>query len=393
MKSRFSLSRTLAVWAVMTGIVACGSASPTTAGQEATKAAATEARVEKTLFGKTADGTPIELYTLKNAKGMVVKVMTYGAIVTEVHVPDRTGKMTDVVLGFNRLDQYLGTHPYFGAIVGRVANRIARGQFTLNGKLYKLATNNGPNHLHGGLKGFDKVVWKAEPLEAGGGAAVKLSYVSPDGDEGYPGTLSVTVTYTLPGDRNELRIDYGATTDRATPVNLSSHIYFNLAGEGTGDILGHEVMLAANAYTPVDDALIPTGKIEPVAGTVMDFTTPHAIGERIARVPGAPPGGYDHNYVLTSGGGTLALAARVKEPKSGRVMEVLTTEPGIQFYTGNFLDGTLTGKAGVAYRKHAGFCLETQHFPDSVNHPNFPSTILEPGKTYKTSTVYRFSAD
>jgi aldose 1-epimerase len=390
MKARVSSPRTLVAWVVMAGTLACGSASQTTAGQKAT---ATEARVEKSLFGKTPDGTSIELYTLTNAKGMVVKIMTYGAIVTEMHTPDRTGRMADVVLGFNRLGPYLGTHPYFGAIVGRVANRIAKGQFTLNGKLYKLATNNGPNHLHGGLKGFDKVVWKAEPLAAGGGAAVRFSYVSPDGEEGYPGTLSVAVTYTLARDHNELRIDYGATTDKATPVNLSSHSYFNLAGEGSGDILGHEVMLAANGFTPVDDALIPTGRIEPVAGTVMDFTTPHAIGERIAKVPGAPPGGYDHNYVLTSGGGTLALAARVKEPKSGRVMEVLTTEPGIQFYTGNFLDGTLTGKAGVAYRKHAGFCLETQHFPDSVNHPDFPSTILEPGRAYQTTTVLRFSTE
>jgi len=393
MKSRLSSPGMLVAWAVMAGTAACGSAPQTTAGQKATEAAATEARVEKSLFGKTPDGTSIELYTLKNAKGMVVKIMTYGAIVTEVHVPDRTGRMADVVLGFNRLDPYLGTHPYFGAIVGRVANRIAKGQFTLNGKLYKLATNNGPNHLHGGLKGFDKVVWKAEPLAAGAAAAVKFSYVSPDGEEGYPGTLPVTVTYTLANDNNELRIDYGATTDKPTPVNLSSHSYFNLAGEGSGDILGHEVTLAASGFTPVDDALIPTGRIEPVAGTVMDFTAPHAIGERIAKVPGAPPGGYDHNYVLTSGGGMLALAARVREPKSGRVMEVLTTEPGIQFYTGNFLDGTLTGKAGVAYRKHAGFCLETQHFPDSVNHPNFPSTILEPGKTYQTTTVYRFSTE
>jgi aldose 1-epimerase len=391
MKSPVSLLGALVAGAAMVGIAACGGASQNTGSRKAAETKATEARVEKSNFGKTPDGTAIELYTLTNAKGRVVKIMTYGAIVTEVHVPDRTGRMADVVLGFSRLDPYLGAHPYFGAIVGRVANRIARGRFTLNGKEYKLAVNNGPNHLHGGLKGFDKVVWKAEPAAATDGAAVRLSYVSPDGEEGYPGTLSVAVIYTLT-NQDELKIDYSATTDKATPVNLSSHGYFNLAGEGSGDVLGHELVLAADRFTPVDDTLIPTGKIEPVAGTVMGFTTPHRIGERIASVPGAPPGGYDHNYVLTSGGGTLALAARVREPKSGRVMEIFTTEPGIQFYSGNFLDGTLTGKSGVAYQKHDGLCLETQHFPDSVNHPNFPSTILEPGRTYQTTTVYRFSA-
>jgi aldose 1-epimerase len=391
MKSPVSLLGTLVAGTAMFGGLACGGASQNTGGQTAPETKATEARVEKSDFGRTKDGAAIELYTLTNRKGMVVKIMTYGAIVTEMHVPDRAGKMADVVLGFDRLDPYLGAHPYFGAIVGRVANRIARGRFTLNGKEYKLAANNGPNHLHGGLKGFDKVVWKAEPVAATDGTAVKFTHVSPDGEEGYPGTLSVAVIYTL-SNQNELKIDYSATTDKATPVNLSSHIYFNLAGEGSGDVLGHELMVAADAFTPVDDTLIPTGKIEPVAGTVMDFKAPHTIGERIARVPGAPPGGYDHNYVLRRGGGTLALAARAKEPKSGRVMEIFTTEPGIQFYSGNFLDGTLTGKSGVVYQKHYGFCLETQHFPDSVNHANFPSTILEPGRTYQTTTVYRFSA-
>jgi aldose 1-epimerase len=272
-----------------------------------------------------------------------------------------------------------------------VGNRIAKGSFTLNGKTYTLAANNGPNHLHGGVKGFDKRVWKAQTVPTTGGAAVKFTYVSPDGEEGYPGTLTSSVTYTLT-DKNELRLDYVATTDQPTPVNLTHHSYFNLAGDGVGDIKGHELTLLADKFTPVDDTLIPTGEIAPVKGTVMDFTRSTAIGARIEQVPGPAPKGYDHNYVLSSGGGVLALAATVKEPTTGRVMEVLTTEPGIQFYSGNFLDGTLTGKAGVAYQKHTGFCLETQHFPDSVNHANFPPMILQADKTYKTTTVYRFSA-
>jgi aldose 1-epimerase len=388
MNSRLSLPGTLVAWAVMAGTAACGSASQTTAGQKATKAAATEARVEKSLFGKTPDGTSIELYTLKNAKGMVVKIMTYGAIVTEVHVPDRTGRMADVVLGFNRLDPYLGTHPYFGAIVGRVANRIAKGRFTLNGKLYKLATNNGPNHLHGGLKGFDKVVWKAEPLAAGAAAAAKFSYVSPDAEEGYPGTLSVTITYTLASDNNELRIDYRATTDKPTPVNLSSHSYSTWPeGRATSRARGD----AGSQRLHRDDALIPTGdRAGGGHGDGLHGTTRHRRAHR--KVPGAVRAATT-TTTCCERWRDAAPAARVKEPKSGRVMEVLTTEPGIQFYTGNFLDGTLTGKAGVAYGKHAGFCLETQHFPDSVNHPNFPSTILEPGKAYQTTTVFRFSTE
>jgi aldose 1-epimerase len=349
-----------------------------------------KAKVEKKGFGKTSDEVSVELYTLTNTSGVTAKVTTYGAILTELHVPDRDGKMADVVLGFEDLKGYLAGHPYFGATVGRVANRIAKGKFTLDGKEYKLAVNNGPNALHGGLKGFDKAVWKAEPLDVADGAAVKFTYVSKDGEEGYPGTLTAAVTYTLT-NANELNIDYVATTDKATPVNLTNHSYFNLAGPKSSDILGHELMLAADKYTPTDATLIPTGEIKPVKDTPLDFTKPTPIGERIDKLKGEP-GGYDHNFVLNGEGKKLALAARVREPKSGRTMEMLTTEPGVQFYTGNFLDGKLKGKDGVVYKKHGGFCLEAQHFPDSVNHANFPTMILKPGQTYKQTTIYKFSA-
>ena len=299
--------------------------------------------------------------------------------------------MKDVVLGFKTIEQYEGEHPYFGATIGRVGNRIAKGKFKLNGQEYTLATNNGPNHLHGGVKGFDKRVWRSQLVPAVDGVAVKFTYVSADTEEGYPGALTATVTYTLT-NRNELRLDYTATTDKPTIVNLTNHSYFNLAGDGQGDILGHELMLMADRYTPVDDTLIPTGEIASVRGTVMDFTRFTAVGSRISQVPGPAPVGYDHNYVLNHGGGVLAMSATVREPGSGRIMDVLTSEPGVQFYTGNFLDGTITGKAGVAYAKHAGFCLETQHFPDSINHPNFPPVVLQPDRTFKSTTVYRFSA-
>jgi len=349
-----------------------------------------KATLQKTDWGKTEDGTPVQLYTLSNSKGMVAKISTYGAILTELHVPDRTGKMDDVVLGFSDLKTYLAGHPYFGSTVGRYANRIAKGKFTLNGKEYTLAVNNGPNHLHGGLKGFDKQVWRAEPVGSTDGQAVKFSYVSRDGEEGYPGTVSVEVTYTLT-ERNEIRIDYRATTDKDTPINLTNHSYFNLSGEGSGEILDHELMLEAGRYTPADETLIPTGEIAPVKGTPLDFTSPHKIGERIDQIP-ASVGGYDHNFVLNSEGKSLALAARVYDPKSGRLLEMQTTEPGVQLYTGNFLDGTLKGKKGTAYQKHTAFCLEAQHFPDSPNKPTFPSTILNPGQTYRQTTIYRFSA-
>lgn len=346
-----------------------------------------KATVTKATYGRLPDGTVIEEYTLTNTKGAVCKVITYGAIVTELHVPDRNGKLGDVVLGFDNLKQYLDGHPYFGAAIGRYANRIAKGRFQLEGKVYQLATNNGPNHLHGGLKGFDKVVWKAEIVPSLDGAAVKFSYLSKDGEEGYPGNLDVTMIYTLT-DMNELRFEYEARTDKTTIVNLTNHSYFNLAERG--DILGHIVMINADRYTPVDDTLIPTGKLAPVKNTPMDFTKPMPIGSRIHLLTNDPRG-YDHNYVLNSGGKKLALAATVHEPKTGRFMEVYTTEPGLQFYTGNFLDGTLTGKYGVVYHKHYGFCMEADHFPDSPNQPKFPSVVLKPGKTYRQTTVYKFS--
>jgi aldose 1-epimerase len=341
-------------------------------------------------FGKTSDGTPVELYVLTNGK-MTVKVMTYGAIVTEIDVPDRNGKLANVVLGFDDLASYLRGHPHFGAATGRFANRIAKGRFTLDGREYKLPVNNPPNTLHGGSKGFDKVVWKAQDATGPGGQAVKLSYLSPDGEEGFPGNLSVSVTYTVtPAD--ELRIDYTATTDKPTPVNLTNHSYFNLAGPASGPILGHELTLAADEYTPADETMIPTGKIESVKGTPLDFTSPTPLGARIAEIKGSP-GGYDHNYVLRADTKSPALAARVRDPGSGRVLEMRTTEPGVQLYTSNFLDGSLKGKDGVVYKKHQAFCLEAQHFPDSVNHANFPSTILRPGATYTQTTIYRFYAE
>ena len=339
----------------------------------------------KSNFGQMPDGTAVDLYTLTNANGLVAKVTNLGTIITELYVPDRTGKLGDVVLGFDNLAQYVKGHPCFGCTVGRVANRIAKGRFTLDGKTYSLVINNGPNHLHGGNKGFDKKVWKGE---AQSGAAVKFTYTSPDGEEGYPGTVAVAVTMSLT-DANELRLDYRATTDRATPINLTNHSYFNLAGHG--DVLRHELMIAADNYTPFDSTQIPTGEIKPVKGTPLDFTRPQPIGARISQLRTVPLG-YDHNFVLNGGGKSLALAARVYEPESGRVMEVHTTEPGVQLYTANGMDGSLIGTGGVAYPRHGGFCLETEHFPDSVNQPGFPSVILRPDQIYRQTTVFKFSA-
>ena len=337
-------------------------------------------------FGKTPDGTAVERYTLTNGR-VTAKVLTYGGIVSELHVPDRDGKPGDVVLGFDTLDGYLKGHPYFGATVGRFANRIAGGKFSLDGKDYTLAVNNGPNTLHGGLKGFDKAVWKVEKSTD---SSLTLSYLSKDGEEGYPGNLTVHVTFTVTKD-DALRLDYKATTDKPTPLNLTNHSYFNLAGPAAGAILDHVAQIEADSYTPVDDNLIPTGKIAPVRGTPLDFTKPTAIGSRFSELK-AEPIGYDHNYVLRGHGELTALAARVRDPKSGRILELHTTEPGVQLYTGNFLDGTITGKGGVAYKKNMAFCLETQHYPDSVHHPEFPSTILKPGATYTQTTIYKFSA-
>jgi len=340
----------------------------------------------KSDFGKLPNGKSVEQYTLTNSKGAFCKIMTYGGIITELHVPDKNGKLGDVVLGFDNLDRYLNGHPYFGAITGRFANRIAKGKFTLDGKTYSLAINNGPNHLHGGLKGFDKVVWLATGPKKQGQAFLQLEYTSPDGEENYPGSLHTSVTYTWT-DKNELRIDYLATTDKPTILNLTNHSYFNLAG--TGDILGHEMMVNATHFTPTDDTLIPTGEFMPVYGTPLDFTNPKCIGEDIQRLESHSHRGYDHNFIVRKDKG-VNLAARASEPTTGRVMEVLTDQPGMQLYTGNFLKET-PGKAGQVYRKNSGFCLETQHFPDSPNHPNFPSTVLRPGEVYRTTTIYRFS--
>lgn len=342
--------------------------------------------IKKEFFGKTKDGEKVDLFTLTNCHNMVVKIMNYGGIVTSILVPDKKGEFADVVLGFDDLAGYEGEHPYFGAIVGRYGNRIAKGKFTLDGTTYTLAANNGNNHLHGGIKGYDKVVWQAEEIKKENEVGVKLSYVSKDGEEGYPGNLAITVTYSLTDD-NELKIDYTAETDKATPVNLTHHSYFNLEGAGSGDTLGHLLTIHADRYTPVDDELIPTGEVKPVQDTPLDFRNPVAIGARINDVPG----GYDHNYVLTGSGGSMRPAANVSAPGSGRLMTVLTTEPAIQFYSGNFLDGSNTGKNGKLYNKHYGFCLETQHFPDSPNQQAFPSTILRPGETYRHRTIYKFS--
>jgi aldose 1-epimerase len=345
--------------------------------------------VKQETWGKTAEGTPVERFTLTNANNVTVRIMTLGGIITEWHVPDRQGKLADVALGFDDLKGYLGGHPYFGCITGRYANRIAKGRFTLDGTDYKLATNNGPNHLHGGVKGLDKVVWNGKAGAGKDGPSVILTYTSPDGDEGYPGALTMTVTYTLTAD-NSVKIEYEATTDKPTPVNLTNHAYFNLSGKQGSTILDHELMLAADRYTPTDDTLIPTGKIEPVEGTVFDFRKATPIGKSIKQIK-SDPVGYDLNYVLNSGGGKIARAAIVYEPGSGRLMEMFTTEPGVQFYSGNFLDGTLAGKGGAKYVQYSGFCLEAQHFPDSPNKKEFPPVILKPGQTYRQTTVYKFS--
>jgi aldose 1-epimerase len=349
--------------------------------------------VKKEPYGKMPDGAAVDLYTLTNANGLKVKIITYGATITDVEVPDRSGKLENVALFRDSLKDYMDkSTPYFGSTIGRYGNRIAKGKFTLDGKAYTLAQNDHGNTLHGGLKGFDKVVWKAEPVKSKDSVGVKFTYVSPDGDEGYPGTLTAQVTYSLT-DKNELKMDYTATTDKPTVVNLTNHTYWNLSGAGSGDILGEVLMLNADSYLPVDTGLIPTGEVKSVKDTPMDFTTPNTIGSRIDQV-GGDPGGYDHCYVLNKkeGKDALTLVAKVDDSKTGRVMEIYTTEPAVQFYTGNFLDGTITA-GGKTYQKNAAFCLETQHYPDSPNEPSFPSTVLRPGETYKHSTVHKFSAE
>jgi aldose 1-epimerase len=350
------------------------------------------ASVTRASFGVAPDSTPVDVYTLVNAHGIRARILTYGGIIQVLETPDRAGKLDDVVLGFDDMQGYVKSSPYFGAIVGRYGNRIARGRFTLDGKTYTLAINNGPNALHGGIKGFDKVVWAAQQFKSDSGVGLVLTHTSPDGDEGYPGTLRAKVTYTLT-DRDELAIDYEATTDKATPVNLTNHTYWNLAGDGKRDILGHVLTLESSAIVPVDSTLIPTGKLMPVAGTPFDFRTPTAIGARIED-PHAQlryGKGYDHTFVLDGARENgLAHAAHVAEPTTGRTLDIYTTEPGVQFYSGNFLDGSAVGKHGHVYQRRYGLALETHHYPDSPNQPSFPNVILRPGQTYRTRTVYRF---
>jgi len=347
-----------------------------------------QSHVAKQAFGQTQEGTAIEAYTVTNSQGASAKFITYGATLAELHVKDRNGKPGDVVLGFDDLQGYLGNHPFFGATVGRYANRIAKGTFTLDGKTYHLPINNAPNSLHGGDQGFNRRVWKAEPVNQADGSGVRFAYLSKDGEQGYPGNLTATVTYILT-NKNELKIEYSAQTDQDTVVNLTNHSYFNLSGSDTGDILKYVLYLNADKFTPVDSTLIPTGEIANVAGTPLDFRKPTAIGARIADLKEI--GGYDHNFVVNGQMGTLRIAARVSDPDSGREMEVWTTDPGVQFYSSIHLNG-IQGKGGVAYQKYGAICLETQHFPDSPNHPNFPSTELKPGQKFHSETIYKFSA-
>jgi aldose 1-epimerase len=383
-------------WLAVTGRVAAvlTAVLVISALQASTSNANGKATITKEAWGATTEGQ-VDRYTLTNGNGMRVRILTYGGILQSIEVPDRHGRNADVALGFDNLDDYVAKSPYFGCITGRYANRIALGKFTLDGVTYQLPINNAPNSLHGGTVGFDKHIWTATPFSHNGEVGLVLTFTSPDGDQGYPGALSATVTYTLTKD-NGIRMDYRATTDAPTVINLTNHTYFNLGGEGTGTIDDHKLYLNASRYTPVDPTLIPTGALDPVAGTPMDFRTPTAIGARnrsgfeqlvIGR-------GYDHNWVIDRRDNTfrkLELAARATDPDSGRVLSVLTTEPGIQFYAGNFLDGTLLGTSGRMYRQGDGFALETQHFPDSPNHANFPSTVLRPGQVYQTTTVYQFS--
>lgn len=341
--------------------------------------------IKTTEFGIFQNKT-VYLYTLNNSNGISISITNYGGIITSLLVPDRNGNAEDIVLGFSNLDDYLKKHPYFGAIVGRYANRIANGRFTIDNTEYQLACNNGVNHLHGGITGFDKALWQAEIINNKESISLKLTHFSPDGEENYPGNLNVTVIYTL-NEENELHIDYEAQTDKATHVNLTNHSYFNLAGEGNGDVLQHIVKINAEKYTAVNDSLIPTGEFTELKGNPLDLSSPIAIGKNIAELGM----GYDHNYILNINDNNIIYAGYAYEPNNGRMLEVFTTQPGMQFYTGNFLDGSLIGKSGKPYNKHAGFCFETQHFPDSPNQASFPTTLLLPNEKYEEKTIYKFS--
>lgn len=367
-------------------VTSCGNNGTTTTTSNDSMQADTKAGIAQADWGET-DGKKVSLYTLTNNAGIQVKITNYGGIVTSWLAPDRNGNQGNIVMGFENLQGYLNGTPYFGALIGRYGNRIANGKFTLNGQTYTLATNNGKNHLHGGNKGFDKVVWDATP-STGGTPSLTLKYRSKDGEEGYPGNLDVTVTYTLT-DNNELKIEYTAQTDKATPVNLTNHSYFNLSGDAGNTILNHTLQVDADRYTPVDSTLIPIGELRAVSGTPFDFRQPHQIGERIGQVEG----GYDHNFVLNGGKTALRRVATLSDSSSGRRLDVFTDQPGMQFYSGNFLDGSLQSRDGKPINKHAALCLETQHFPDSPNQPSFPSTILQPGATYHTVTTYKVSVD
>lgn len=380
----------LPVLTLAIALAACDGPPPdSAAGRVAAPTPAAKTTVTRAAFGVLPDGTAVASFTLTNASGASVTALDYGGIITSVRVPDRSGKLDDVVLGYDTLEGYLKDNSHYGAVVGRYGNRIGGARFTLDGQTYELAANNGPNSLHGGRKGFDKYVWKAEPFEREGLAGVMLTHTSPDGDEGFPGALSVSMTYTF-NDRNELTIDYEATTDKATVLNLTNHSYFNLGGDGSGDVLGHRLTVNADRYTPVDEYLIPTGELASVAGTPLDFRTATAMGDRIADPGLKPATGYDHNYVINRADASAVLAARVDDPNSGRWLEVFTTEPGVQLYTANHLDGSKAARAGRVYGRYGAFCLETQHYPDSPNKPSFPTTTLRPGETFKSRTVYAF---
>lgn len=359
----------------------------TSCGERSNQKQAEIMETEKRVFGHMPDGREVHIFTLRNESGIEVEITNYGGIVTSLKVPDRNGNIDNIVLGFESLDKYFDDHPYFGALVGRYANRIAGATFEIDGEVYQLAANNGNNHLHGGIQGIDKRVWDYEIPEAEEGASLKLTYLSPDGEEGYPGNLSIEVIFML-NNEDELVISYKALTDKATPVNISHHGYFNLTG-GRESVLGHELMLNASLYTEVNDQLIPTGDLPTVEGTPMDFREMKPVGRDIADVPG----GYDHNYVLNGEEGSMKTAAILYEPVSGREITLLTTQPGVQLYTGNFLDGSITGRGGIVYNQYWGLCLETQHFPDSPNHPGFPGTILRPGEEYNHRAIFRFGTE